>query len=126
MRGVVGCVCCVAGGICLRERAAGNIRHRGGGVAAPIGLCKHHTARRVAARSGGGDARRVLLREHKAICQHRLGGDVGGGHRAVSGAFRTIVIHRPIHRSQVSFVDGDDFFCKRGGENPEGKNALNS
>ena len=44
------------------------------------------------------------------------GGDVRCRHRAVAGAFRAIVIHYPIHRGQASFVDGDDFFRKRGGE----------
>ena len=47
-----------------------------------------------------------------STCQHRLGGDVGGGYRAVSGAFRTIVIHRPIHRSQATFVYRNNFFLQ--------------
>ncbi len=52
----------------------------------------------------------------KTTCRHRLGGDVGGGYRAGSGAFRTIVIHRPIHRSQAAFIDGDDFFRQGGAQ----------
>ena len=44
------------------------------------------------------------------------GGDVGCGSGAVAGAFRTIVIHHPIRRGQASFIDGNHFFCERGGE----------
>ena len=91
---------------------ARRVCHRGGSVASPVGLGEHHTVRRETARSGGGDARRVLLRERKAIHRHRLGGDVGGGYRAVSGAFRNIVIHRPIHRSHATFVHRNNFFLQ--------------
>ncbi len=45
----------------------------------------------------------------KTTCHHRLGGDGGGGYRAGLGAFRTIVIHRPIHRSQAVRKNGFTF-----------------
>ena len=106
--------------------APGKIRHRGGSVAPAIRLRVDDTAGGVLARGGGDDTCRVLLRNRKTVHRHRLSGDVRCGNGTVSRAFRTIVIHHPIRRGQASFVDGDDFFCKRGGENPEGKNALNS
>ena len=70
----------------------------------------------VALVEGDGAVGGHLLGGAAAIQHHRLSGDVGGGYRAVAGAFRTIVIHHPIRRGQASFVDGDDFFRKRVGE----------
>ena len=51
-----------------------------------------------------------------AIHHHRLSGDVRRRYRAVAGVFRAIVIHHPIRRGQASFIHGNHFFCKRGGE----------
>ncbi len=65
----------IAGGISHADAAPGDIRHGRGGIAATIGVRQFHARSRVAARGGGHDAGKILLRNRKSIHRHRLSGD---------------------------------------------------
>lgn len=75
--------------------AAGAV-YRGGGITAPIGVRQLHARGGIAARGGGHDAGKILLRESEAIHHHCFGGDVGSRDAAVADTFRICIINTPL------------------------------
>ena len=101
MRGVVGRGGHISGGIRDRERASGDIRYRGGRVAATIRSGVNHPVGRVAAGVGSHYPGVIRLRERKAIHRHGFNGDVAGRQGVVALAFRSNMILYPLRESQV-------------------------
>ena len=104
--------------LCIRhaDAAPGDIRHGRGRVAAAIGVRQFHTRGGVAARGGGHDAVKVLLRNRKTTDRHRFGGDGGCGAAAVPDSFRICILNTPLHRSQAAFVHRNHFTFQRGAQ----------
>ena len=105
MRGVVGCGGHISRGIRDRQRAAGGVRLRGGGITATIRSGVNHPVGRVAASGGGRYPCIIRLRERKGVHTHRFCGDVAGRQGVLALAFRSTMILYPLRGSQVSFIN---------------------